>query len=81
MRASAAAGPRPICEELPAFRTAFEMLEFGISEPNVPGYDFVRALIDSEMSAIMDGADVVSTLDFANREANLILDDQLSQLP
>ena len=81
VRESGAAGLGPIFEERPAFRTAFEMLEFGIAEPNVPGYDFVRALIDSEMSAIMDGADVVSTLDFANREANLILDDQLSQLP
>lgn len=81
VRESVAAGLGPIFEELPAYGTAFSMLEYGIAEPNVPGYDFVRALIDSEMSAIMDGADVVSTLDFANREANLILDDQLSQLP
>lgn len=81
VRESVAAGLGPIFEELPAYQTAFEMLEYGIAEPNVPGYDFVRALIESEMSAIMDGANVENTLEFANREANLILDDQLSQLP
>ncbi len=81
VRESVAAGLGPIFEELPAYGSAFSMLEYGIAEPNVPGYDFVRALIDSEMSAIMDGADVESTLEFANQEANLILDDQLEQLP
>lgn len=81
VRESVAAGLGPIFAELPAFEASFGMLEYGIAEPNVPGYDFVRALIDSEMAAIMDGADVVSTLEFANQEANLILDDQLSQLP
>lgn len=80
VRESVAAGLTEFFESLPPYQTAFELLDYGIAEPNVPGYDFVRALIDSEMAAIMDGADVAETLTFANREANLILDDQMAQL-
>ncbi len=80
VRESVAAGLGDVFAELPSYQTAFEMLEYGIAEPNVPGYDFVRALLDSEMAAIMDGADVEETLEFATREANLILDEQLEQL-
>lgn len=80
VRESVAAGLSDFFESLPPYKTAFELLEYGISEPNVPGYDFVRALLDSEMAAIMDGADVASTLEVANKEANLILDDQLAQM-
>ena len=64
----------------PAYETAFELLPFGVSEPNAPGYDFVRDLIEGEMAAIVDGAPVAETLELANREANLILEDQLSEM-
>jgi multiple sugar transport system substrate-binding protein/sn-glycerol 3-phosphate transport system substrate-binding protein len=80
VRESVAAGLTDFFESLPPYKTAFDLLEYGIAEPNVPGYDFVRALLDSEMAAIMDGADVASTLQVANKEANLILDDQLAQM-
>ena len=67
-------------EANPSYQTAFELLPYGVSEPNAPGYDFVRDLIEGEMAAIVDGADVATTLELANREANLILEDQLSEM-
>ncbi len=64
----------------PTYKTAFDLLEYGIAEPPVAGYDFVRDMIEQEMAAIMDGADVADTLEFANAEANLILEDQMSEM-
>lgn len=64
----------------PAYKTAFDMLKYGVSEPPVPGYDFVRDVMAQEMAAIVDGADVAETLESANTEANLILEDQMSQM-
>lgn len=81
VRQSVAAGMADYFASDPAYKTAFDLLPYGISEPNVPGYDPVRESIAAEMTAIADGADVQSTLDILNGEANLILDDQLSQLP
>jgi len=81
VRESVAAGLGDFFAELPSFQVAFELLPYGISEPNVPGYDPVRESIAAEMAAIVDGADVAETLTILNGEANLILDDQLSQLP
>lgn len=63
-----------------AYGTAFDLLPYGQAEPPVPGYDFVRDMIEAEMAAIMDGADVEETLALATGEANLILDDQLSAM-
>ena len=65
----------------PAYKTAFELLPYGIAEPPVPGYDFVRDEIASDMAAIMDGAPVADTLKTANATANEILADQLKSLP
>lgn len=81
VRKSVAAGLTDFFDSLPPYKTAFDLLPYGISEPNVPGYDPVRDSIAAEMSAIVDGADVTETLHILNGEANLILDDQLSQLP
>lgn len=67
-------------EANPAYAMAFSLLQYGIAEPPVPGYDFVRDLIESEMSAIVNGADVISTLGLANGEANYILEDQFSAI-
>lgn len=64
----------------PAYETAFNLLQYGVAEPPVPGYDFVRDLIEAEMSAIVNGADVESTLGLANGEANYILEDQFSAI-
>ena len=64
----------------PAYQTAFELLPYGQAEPPVPGYDFVRDIVSQEMAAIADGAPVAETLDFLNAEANLILEDQMSEM-
>ena len=64
----------------PAYEAAFGFLQYGIAEPPVPGYDFVRNLIAGEMAAIFEGADVQETLAAANVEANEILADQLAEL-
>jgi len=79
-RASVAAGLGDYFEANPAYGTAFALLPYGIAEPPVPGYDFVRSLIATEMAAIFDGADVIATLTAAEAEANAILADQLAQL-
>ncbi len=81
VRESVAAGLSDFFDSLPSYKAAFELLPYGISEPNVPGYDPVRDNIAADMVAIADGEDVAETLHALNGNANLILDDQLSQLP
>ena len=78
---------RSVAEELtgyfeqdPTYKAAFDLLPYGIAEPPVPGYDFVRDVVEEEMTAIVDGADVQETLDALNEEANSILADQLAQI-
>ena len=80
VRESVANGLGDYFEQNPAYQTAFELLEYGQAEPPAPGYDFVRDLIEQEMAAIVDGADVADTLEFANAEANLLLEDQLADM-
>jgi multiple sugar transport system substrate-binding protein len=59
VRASVAEGLADYFEANPAYATAFDLLQYGTTEPPVPGYDFVRDLMEAEMAAIMDGADVM----------------------
>ena len=66
-------------EENPQYAKAFGLLPYAKTEPPVPGYDFVRDLVREAMAAIADGADIQSTLDQLNQEANDILADQLAQ--
>lgn len=80
VRQSVAADLDDLFTELPSFKVAFDLLEYGIAEPNVPGYDFVRDLINTAMSDIMDGYDVQDTLDYLNEEANDILAEQTADL-
>ncbi|MBW6457217.1 MAG: extracellular solute-binding protein [Trueperaceae bacterium] len=80
VRASVAADLGDYFEADPAYEAAFSFLQYGIAEPPVPGYDFVRNLIAGEMAAILDGADVQATLGFANLEANELLDEQLAEI-
>jgi len=65
----------------PTYKQTFDLLQYGKAEPPVPGYDFVRDEIASDMAAIMDGAPVADTLKTANATANEILADQLKGLP
>ncbi len=64
----------------PAYKTGFGLLNYTTSEPAVPGYDAVRTLTAKSMASIVQGADVKSTLDSLNVEANKQLADQLAQL-
>jgi len=80
VRASVAAGLSDYFEADPAYAAAFDLLRFGVSEPVAPGYAFVRNLVAAEMGAIVDGADVRSTLERVNAEANRVLLDQLADL-
>ncbi len=82
VRASVADGLADYFAENPAYKTAFDMLEFGRFEPPTPGYDFVRTKVGEAMAAIADGADVASTLTALNEESNVILAEQMtSPLP
>ncbi len=65
----------------PTYKQTFDLLQYGKAEPPVPGYDFVRDEIASDMAAIMDGASVTDTLQAANAASNEILADQLKGLP
>jgi len=78
VRQSVADGLGTYFDENPAYETAFSLLEFGRTEPPVPGYDFVRDVIEVTMAEIVDNADldVQEALDEANEEANEILEDQ-----
>jgi len=82
VRASVADSLTDYFAENPAYKTAFDMLPYGKFEPPVPGYDFVRAKVAEAVALIVDSnADVQSTLDALNEEANAILAEQLTIIP
>lgn len=62
--------------ELPAYQSAYQLLPYAQSEPNLPGYEDVRLLVDEALLAISQGADITTTLASLNARANTILDDQ-----
>jgi multiple sugar transport system substrate-binding protein/sn-glycerol 3-phosphate transport system substrate-binding protein len=80
VRQSVAAGMTDYFEANPMFKVAFDMLEYGVTEPPVPGYDFARTVAEEAMAAIADGADVVTTLTQLDDDADEILADQMAQL-
>ena len=66
-----------------AYATAISLLPYGVFEPPVPGYDFVRDnVVEVVMTSIVDDvtADVKTLLDEANVAANDILAEQMSQI-
>ncbi len=79
VRRSVAAGMADYFAANPAYQIAFDMLQYGATEPPVPGYDFARDESELAMAAIVGGADVVETLDALNELANQILAEQLEQ--
>jgi len=80
VRQSVADGLSDYFAENEAYATAFDLLPYGTTEPPVPGYDFVRDNVESDMAAIMDGDDVERVLATLTSESNLILDDQLAAM-
>lgn len=79
VRESVAANMGDYFEANPVYQKAFGFLQYGQTEPPMPGYDEVRSMIASEMAAIMDGEDVESTLKLASAEANFLLAEQLGE--
>jgi multiple sugar transport system substrate-binding protein/sn-glycerol 3-phosphate transport system substrate-binding protein len=79
VRASAAGGLTDYFAANSAYATAFEMLPYAVPEPSVPGYDFVRDMVEKAMVAIINGENVQATLDQLNQDANLNLTEQLEQ--
>jgi multiple sugar transport system substrate-binding protein/sn-glycerol 3-phosphate transport system substrate-binding protein len=80
VRQSVAEGLSDYFEANPAYKTAFDLLEFGVGEPPVPGYDFAREVIEEAMAAIADGADVIETLMQADVDSDIILAEQMAQI-
>lgn len=76
VRQSVADGLADYFASNPNYQTAFDLLPYGVSEPPVPGYDFVRVRVSEVMAAIVDGADVATSLAELTEEANEILADQ-----
>lgn len=66
----------------PAYKTAFDMLQYGYYEPAVPGYDFVREQVNVVMAGIVDNPtlSVKDELDKLNVFANDTLAEQMKQL-
>jgi ABC-type glycerol-3-phosphate transport system substrate-binding protein len=76
VRASAAGSLADYLAANTAYATAFEMLPYGRSEPSVPGYDFVRDMVEEAMVAIIAGEDVQDILNQLTEDANLNLAEQ-----
>jgi multiple sugar transport system substrate-binding protein len=57
----------------PQFATAFELLPYTKAEPNTLNYDPVRDLVVTAMIEIMEGSDVLTTLNELNTNANATL--------
>jgi multiple sugar transport system substrate-binding protein/sn-glycerol 3-phosphate transport system substrate-binding protein len=57
----------------PQYHKAFELLTFGITEPSLPGYDFVGQEVDIALETILQGADVNEVLTSLNQIANQLL--------
>ena len=80
VRASVAEGMADYFAANPAYKTAWDLLPFGTTEPPVPGYDFVRDMVEESMAAIAGGADVQETLNTLTEDANANLAEQLEQI-
>ncbi|MEM7130251.1 MAG: extracellular solute-binding protein [Chloroflexota bacterium] len=80
VRESVADGMGSYFEENPAYEVAFNLLGFGKAEPPMPGYDFVRDIVEEQMVAIVNGAEVESTLAALTEESNEILTDQMMDM-
>ncbi len=63
-------------DEYPPLESAYQLLAFARFEPNFPGYEDVRVLVGEALLDIARGADVETTLDSLNNQANTILQDQ-----
>ncbi len=66
-------------KSLPQYDRSLNFIKFGKGEPSVPGYYSVRGEVEKAYAAIINGDDIVSTLNDLNEEANAILADAIAQ--
>jgi len=76
VRASAAAEMTDFFASKPMYAQAWSWVKYGRTEPNIPGWQEVRGIIGDAMTAIINGADVQTTLDKAVEDANAALANQ-----
>jgi len=63
----------------PRSRIGYDLLDFGITEPSLPGYDLIRQDLELAIEAIFNGSEVGKTLDSLSANANKILAMQLEK--
>lgn len=82
VRASVADGLSEYFAKNPAYKAAFDLLQYAHFEPAVPGYDPVRVKIATAMVTITEqGEDVAATLDQVNIDGNDELAAQMAMVP
>ena len=62
---------------LPQYNKSLGLIKYGVGEPSVPAYYSVRGEIEKAYAAIIEGDDIMSTLNDLNDEANAILADAI----
>lgn len=73
VRRSAVIAMQQFLSENPVYNSGIDLLEYSQFEPPVPGYNFVREIVEEAMAAIMKGAEIKKILEELNDEANTIL--------
>ncbi len=63
--------------DLPQYDRSLGLIQYGKGEPSVPAYYSVRGEIEKAYAAIINGDDIMSTLNDLNKEANAILADAI----
>ena len=63
--------------ELPQYDRSLGLIQYGKGEPSVPAYYSVRGEIEKAYASIINGDDIMSTLNALNDEANSILADAI----
>ena len=62
----------------PQYNKSLGLIKYGVGEPSVPAYYSVRGEIEKAYAAIIEGDDIISTLNDLNDEANEILADAIA---
>ena len=63
--------------QLPQYDRSLGLIQYGKGEPSVPAYYSVRGEIEKAYASIINGDDIMSTLNALNDEANAILADAI----
>tara|TARA_B100001123_G_scaffold414394_1_gene513809 strand:- start:6321 stop:7643 length:1323 start_codon:yes stop_codon:yes gene_type:complete len=65
--------------QFPQYDRSLGLIQYGKGEPSVPAYYSVRGEIEKAYAGIINGDDIMSTLNALNDEANAILADAIAQ--